>query len=116
MRQHGGTTTEDAVQSSSWQYVGMIGGLIASVGLGVGYMLHEGLISAPWQEEEKKASSGLAAFGDAGEALGFFASQLDANALTEREIEKRNASHGEPVVEVDVEVENGGVKSVDVIS
>jgi sorting and assembly machinery component 37 len=105
MRQHGGQTTEDGVESSSFQYLTVVASVIAGLGAVAGYMFHQGLISFGEGEETKeKGNGGLGAFGEAGAALGFYANQMDEQVKRQRVME-RNDSHGEPVVEVDVEVE-----------
>jgi sorting and assembly machinery component 37 len=105
MRQHGGQTTEDGVASSSLQYLTIIASVIAGLSAVAGYMFHQGLISfGDGEESKEKANGGLGAFGEAGEALGFYASQMDEQVQRQRVIE-RNDTHGEPVVEVDIEVE-----------
>jgi sorting and assembly machinery component 37 len=105
MRQHGGQTTEDGVESSSFQYLTVIASAIAGLGAVAGYMFHQGLLSFGDGEESKdKGDGGLGAFGEAGAALGFYASQMDEQVRRQRVME-RSDTHGEPVVEVDVEVE-----------
>lgn len=116
MRQHGGKTTDDAAGSSSWQYISAIGSVIAGLGLVAGYMFHQGLISSPWSEEEKESNDGgLDAFGEAGAALSVYANSMDAQVQQQRMME-RNYSHGEPVVEVDVNVDRGAVRSTETVS
>lgn len=111
MRQHGGITSPDNAQSSSWQYLGVVGSAIAGLGIVAGYMFHQGLFSLPPPEPEKQTSSGgLGAFGEAGEALGFYATQMDSEIQRQRTVES-NYTHGEPVVEVDVEVDRVDIRS-----
>lgn len=104
MRQHGGQTTDDGVESSSFQYLTVIASVVAGLGAVAGYMFHQGLISFGDGEEAKKGNGGLGAFGEAGAALGFYANQMDEQVRRQRAME-RNDSHGEPIVEIDVEVE-----------
>jgi sorting and assembly machinery component 37 len=107
MRQHGGLTTEDGVESSSFQYLTLIAGLVAGLGAVAGYMFHQGLISFGAGEEtkEKEMGGGLGALGEAGAALGFYASQMDEQVRRQRVMEEMNETHGAPVAEVDVDVE-----------
>ncbi|KAE9366759.1 hypothetical protein N431DRAFT_495164 [Stipitochalara longipes BDJ] len=107
MRQHGGLTTEDGVESSSFQYLTVIAGVIAGLGAVAGYMFHQGLISFGDGEEvkEKGNGAGLGALGEAGAALGFYASQMDEQVRRQRVMEEMNETHGVPVAEVDVDVE-----------
>ena len=107
MRQHGGLTTEDGVESSSFQYLTLIAGLVAGLGAVAGYMFHQGLISFGEGEEmrEKEMGGGLGALGEAGAALGFYASQMDEQVRRQRVMEEMNETHGAPVAEVDVDVE-----------
>jgi sorting and assembly machinery component 37 len=105
MRQHGGQTTEDGVESSSFQNITFIASLVAGLGAVAGYMFHQGLISFGEGEESKeKGNGGLGAFGEAGEALGFYASQMDEQVKRQKVVE-RNDTYGESGMEVDVEVE-----------
>ena len=79
-------------------------------------MFHQGLISSPWSEEEKESNDGgLDAFGEAGAALSVYANNMDAQVQQLRMME-RNYSHGEPVGEVDVNVDRGAVRSTDTVS
>ena len=111
MRQHGGLTTEDGVESSSFQYLTVIASVIAGLGAVAGYMFHQGLISFGEGEESKESVSdngGLGAFGEAGAALGFYASQMDEQVRRQRVMEEMNETTHVPVVEVDVELEKQG--------
>lgn len=110
MRQHGGLTTEDGVESSSFQYLTVIASVVAGLGAVVGYMFHQGLIGFGEVGEEKERGSGngnggLDALGEAGAALGFYASQMDEQVRRQRVMEEMNDTTHVPVVEVDVEVE-----------
>lgn len=105
MRQHGGQTTDDGVESSSFQYLTVIASLVAGLGAVAGYLFHQGLISfGDGEEAKEKGNGGLGAFGEAGAAMGFYASQMDERVRRQRVME-RSDSHGEPIVEVNVEVE-----------
>jgi sorting and assembly machinery component 37 len=110
MRQQGGKTPEDDAQSS-WQYIGLIGSVIAGLGLVAGYMFHEGLIPYGPPKEEQKV--GLGAFGEAGDALSFFATAMDADVERQRRMENSTRAHGEPMAEV--EVDSRGVTATDTI-
>jgi sorting and assembly machinery component 37 len=69
-------------------------------------MFHQGLISFGEGEETKKeVSGGLDALGEAGAALGFYASQMDEQVRRQRVMDEMNETHGAPVAEVDVDVE-----------
>jgi sorting and assembly machinery component 37 len=113
MRQHGGKTLDDELQGSSWQSIAAIGSIIAGLGLAVGYMFQQGLITLPSGEEaEKERNANLDAFGDAGAALSVFANQMDAEAQRQRNLESQS-THGAPVAQVDVEAGPGGVTVTD---
>jgi sorting and assembly machinery component 37 len=74
-------------------------------------MFHQGLISFGEGEESKESVSdngGLGAFGEAGAALGFYASQMDEQVRRQRVMEEMNETTHVPVVEVDVELEKQG--------
>lgn len=103
MRQHGGKTSEEE-QSSYWQTLTAVGGLIASVGIMIGYAFHTGLISvSPVEDKREEKSAGLGAFGEAGAALGLYAQQLNT-PLKQDTIHDNITTEGVSVVEVDVEV------------
>jgi len=113
MRQHGGKTLDDELQSSSWQTITVVGSIIAGLGLAVGYMFQQGIIALPSAEEpETQRKAGLDAFGDAGAALSVYANQMDAETQRQRLIERHNQS-GAPVAEVNVEAGPGGVTVTD---
>jgi len=97
MLQHGGKTPDDA--NSAWRNIATISSILASVGLLAGYLFHEGLISFP---ETGKKEKKLGDFGEAGQTLFAYANHLDGEVRKQKELEGN--SHGEPVVEVDVEV------------
>ncbi|KAH8669612.1 Tom37 C-terminal domain-containing protein [Tricladium varicosporioides] len=88
MRQHGGKTTGDEMEASSWQALTTVGSIVAGLGLAAGYMFHQGLISLPSGEEPEKTrnSTGLDAFGDAGAALSIYANSMDVEAQRQRAI------------------------------
>ncbi|TVY65676.1 Metaxin-like protein [Lachnellula suecica] len=111
MRQHGGKTLDDELQSSSWQSITAVGGIIAGLGLAVACMFQQGLIALPSSDEPVKESVGLNPFGDAGAALSVFANQLDAEAQRQRVMERH--PNGAPVAEIDVEAGPGGVTVTD---
>lgn len=113
MRQHGGKTLDDELQSSSWQSIAAIGSIVAGLGLAVGYMFQQGLISLPPAEGPVKGrNASLDAFGDAGAALSVFANQMDIEAQRQR-ISESQYQHGAPVAQVDVEAGPGGVTVTD---
>lgn len=107
MRQHGGQTLDDGVESSRWQYLSVIGSLVAGLGAVAGYMWYQGLLGLGEGREgkEKSGNGGLGALGEAGEALGFYARAMDEQVRRQRVMEEMNATHGAPVAELDVEVE-----------
>ncbi len=107
MKQHGGSGDEG--QSSSWQYLGLIGSLIAGVGLGIGYMFQQGLILLPGEEPEKPETND---FGHLGDALGFYGSRADATPQRQTTVE--STLHGQPVVEI--EIAQDTVRSTETIS
>jgi sorting and assembly machinery component 37 len=104
MREHGGKT-QDEVQSSSWQTLTLVSSLLAGAGLVVGYLFQQGLVSIGGEEKvEKEERRGLDAFGDAGAALGVYASAMDAQVQREIDMERMDGNnlHGIPVLEDDV--------------
>lgn len=109
-KQHG-KPSQNETQGTSWQYWGLAGSLITTLGLVGGYMFQQGLLSLPGEKPEKQRSVGLGAFGEAGEALGLYANQLDAAAQQQRMLEQ---SQGEPIVEI--EVERDGISSTERLS
>lgn len=109
MQQPGKMAAGDNAQSSSWQYFGLIGSVLAGMGLAVGYMFHEGLIPYGSRETE---SSGLGGLGEAGEALSFFATAMDADVERQRMMQNQTEVRGDPVVEVEVDMDRRGVTTV----
>ena len=110
MRQHGGKTSVDGTESSSWQRIATFGTILAGAGLLVGYLLQQGFLSLP-SSEDKQRKAGFGDFGEAGEALAAYANELDFEVQRQREMKKR--PHGEPVMEVDIEVERNDTRSRD---
>jgi sorting and assembly machinery component 37 len=103
MRQSGGKTPDEE-QTSSWQALTAIGSLVAGVGIAVGYALHSGLISFPLGGETRdERRNGLAAFGEAGEALGLYAQRMQAPPRSEATFHDNITAEGVPIVEVDAE-------------
>ncbi|KAH8600979.1 Tom37 C-terminal domain-containing protein [Bisporella sp. PMI_857] len=88
-------------QSSAWQVVGLVGGLIAGIGLAAGYAVQSGLISLSTTEAESESRAGLEAFGEAGAVLGAFANQMDSQVRLEKDRESGNLT-AEPVVEASI--------------
>ncbi|KAH8816434.1 Tom37 C-terminal domain-containing protein [Xylogone sp. PMI_703] len=82
-----------------------VGGVITSLGLVVGLMLHQGFISLPFSlgdnQEDKRQNTSLDDLGEAGAALAAFATQMDYEVQRQKAEEQMLA----PGVEVDVEVE-----------
>jgi len=108
MRAHGGQTTEDGVESSSFQYLTVIAGLVAGLAGVAGYLFTQGMIGFGDEtkvgETRGNGTGGLGAFGEAGAALGVYASQMDEQVRRQKMME-RNEEHGVPIAEVDIEVE-----------
>lgn len=103
MRQSGGKTLDEE-RTSSWQTLTAIGSLVAGFGIAVGYALHSGLISIPSTDDgREKRGNGLAAFGEAGEALGLYAQRIQAPPPGEPLFHDNITTEGVPIVEVDVE-------------
>jgi len=100
MRQHGGKTYEED-QSSSWQTLSLVGGLIAGVGLLAGCAFQSGLVSLTTTEAEKRKPAGLGGLGEAGAALGVYADQMDAQVRLDRPAPIENLT-AEPVIEVNL--------------
>ena len=90
-------------QSSSLPAATIAGGVIVSIGLLVGYMFHQGIISLRREEPETQRGNGLDAFGEAGAALSMYASQMDAEVQRQRILEaESNRPHTQTGVEVEV--------------
>ena len=117
MRQHGGKTPGDDGRSTSWQTIAAVASVIAGLGLAVGYMFNQGMLSFSSTEEaeQKRRSPGLGALGEAGAALSVYASQMDAEVQRQR-LQEANYTHGAPVAEVDIEVGRDGVRSIESIN
>ncbi|CZT07782.1 related to translocase of outer mitochondrial membrane complex, subunit TOM37/Metaxin 1 [Rhynchosporium agropyri] len=110
MRNHGGSAVEEE-GNGAWRYWGLLGSLVAGLGMGVGLLLHQGVISLPGEESEtKKQIRRPRDMGHLGAALGFYGNKSD---LT-RQSTIENEPHGEPVVEV--EVGGGMVRSTETVS
>ena len=114
MRQHGGKTPDSELQGSSWQNISVVGGLLASVGLFIGYAFQNGLISLPAGSTEgyHNTTGSSNDYGDAGEILGIYSNSSDI------ETRRREApdSHGMPIAEVDVELTHGGARATERVS
>ena len=90
-------------QSPSLQAATITGGVLASIGLLVGYMFHQGVISLGSEEPERQRGNGLDAFGEAGSALSLYASQMDAEVQRQRILEaESDRPHTQPGVEVGI--------------
>ncbi|KAI9055087.1 hypothetical protein LZ554_000052 [Drepanopeziza brunnea f. sp. 'monogermtubi'] len=96
-KKQGGSTRDDNVQSSSWQYFGLISSVIAGLGLGIGYLFQQGLISLPGEEPGKSKIRDLGPLGD---ALGFYGN--GTGAAIQRQTTIDDAPHADPIVEVEV--------------
>jgi sorting and assembly machinery component 37 len=114
MRQHGGKTHKSELESSSWQSISTIGSLVAGLGMGIGYLFYQGLISLPAGESNRyeNTGSGYNDFGDAGEILGIYSNKVDVETQKQEAGENR----GMPVTEVDIEFKPGGVTVTDRVS
>jgi sorting and assembly machinery component 37 len=95
-------------QNSSLQIATIAGGVLAGIGLVVGYLYHQGAISLGRDEPDTRESVGLAAFGEAGAALSQYATQMDAEVQRQKVLEaESNHPHiQQPAVEVE-SVPNG---------
>ncbi|QSZ36462.1 hypothetical protein DSL72_006341 [Monilinia vaccinii-corymbosi] len=107
-RSGGGETVRDT--SPVWRYVATVGSLVAAVGLGAGFALHQGLIQLPEnrpgkKDDESEKTQDLGDIGDAVQALFAFADQMDPSVQRQRESETRNG----PTVEVDVDLGQDGI-------
>jgi len=106
---HGGKTPKEA-QGSEWQTFTVLSSILAGVGLVAGYMFHQGIISFPGSEEPDKGKAGLGAFGEMGDMLSMYASQMDQQVYGERQLEmEMSGSQTAPIAEV--EVGSDGVRS-----
>ena len=116
-RHLGNNTTDDDTQSDLWQNVTIFGSLVAGLGLAAGYAIYTGIFSSGATQELKmeRSSPGLYDLGEAGAALSVLANQMDLNAHNEYAA-GRNSSHGEPVVEVDLDVDRGRIKTTESVS
>ncbi|KAH6720384.1 Tom37 C-terminal domain-containing protein [Leptodontidium sp. MPI-SDFR-AT-0119] len=116
MRSHSGAKMaeeEGQGSSSSWKFLGLVGSVIVGLGMGVGYLLHQGVISIPGEEPKLQTQTERPSdMGHLGEALGFYGNQTDMMAQRQRAMESE--PHGEPVVEV--EVGGGIVRSTETVS
>jgi sorting and assembly machinery component 37 len=108
--QHYQLTSKDADSgSSTWHNITLFGSLLAGIGLAAGYLLHQGILAMPSREEESKRS-GFRDYGEAGTAM----SVLLAPTNRTQQVEQ-NYAHGEPVVEVDVDLKEGNVKTTEAV-
>lgn len=115
MRQHGGKTHGDELQSSNWQTITTIGSLVAGAGLFLGLMFQQGLISLPADSESdrrKSNNAGVQDYGDAGAILGIYSNRTPAETQQQRVVEGRGA----PVAEIDVDIGPVGVTAVETVS
>jgi sorting and assembly machinery component 37 len=114
MRQHGGKTPDDDVQSPSWQSITAVGSMIAGVGLVIGYMFNQGLLSLTLTEEveKDKRTVGLGALGEAGAALSVYANEMDAEVQRQK-LQEASYTHGVSVAEVDIEVGKDSDRSIE---
>ena len=103
------TTQEQDDVGSTWQKITLFGSLVAGIGLAAGYLFHQGLLALPTADEEPRRD-GLSDYGEAGAAM----SVLLAPTNRTRQVE-RNYSHGEPVVEVDVDLKAGKVDTIEAV-
>lgn len=106
MRQHGGKTQDDEISSGSWRYAAAIGGLVAGAGGLLGYLWSQGLLGMGdgASKSTETGSSDSSPFGGAEEMLGIYAHQLNVES-EKQHLAQSNYSHGEPVSEVEIEVE-----------
>jgi len=79
------------------------GSVLASVGLLIGYMFHQGIISLGRGEPERQGNNSLDAFGEAGAALSIYADRMDAEIQRQRIVEaESHGPHTLPAVEVEL--------------
>ena len=109
MRQHGGKTSDHSAETSSWMRLVTFASVLSGAGLLIGYVLQQGLLLP--SSEDKKRTGNLEHFGEAGEALAAYARQLDFEIQGQREV--AGGPHVEPVMEVDIEVDDGFVRGRD---
>lgn len=104
------TTSAEDSTSSAWRNLAIFGSLVAGVGVAAGLLFQQGLLPLGLEEEERKDSwegGGFGSFGEAGAALSVLTGPRDA---------QRSYPHGEPVVEVDVDMDGGRVKTTESVS
>jgi sorting and assembly machinery component 37 len=90
-------------QSPTLQALTITSGVLGSIGLLIGYMFHQGIISLRAEEPERQTSNGLDAFGEAGAALSIYATQMDAEGRRQRIFEaESNSPHTQPALEVEI--------------
>ncbi|KAK6582787.1 hypothetical protein PZA11_005195 [Diplocarpon coronariae] len=80
MKPQGKETQDDDVQSS-WQYFGLIGTAIAGLGIGIGYMFQQGLVSLPGESAVKQRPNDM---GPLGEALGFYGNRAGNTSQSQK--------------------------------
>ncbi|KAL2074277.1 hypothetical protein VTL71DRAFT_8055 [Oculimacula yallundae] len=110
MKSHGASTEEE--DNSAWRYWGLVGSVIAGLGMGVGYLLHSGVISLPGEESETQRQK-PSDMGHLGEALGFYGNLNQSDTIA-RQSTIGDDPHGEPVVEV--EIGGGMVRSTETVA
>lgn len=101
--------TEKEVQSSTWRNISIFGSVVAGLGLAVSYLLHQGILALPAREDDSSRSE-IGGYGVAGAAM----SVLLAPSNRPQQVE-RNYTHGEPVVEVDIDLKEGKVKTTEAV-
>ncbi|KAG9238224.1 Tom37 C-terminal domain-containing protein [Amylocarpus encephaloides] len=108
MRQHGGKTPGEELHGSSWLSLTAIGSLVAGVGLFLGYMFHQGLISPPEREtaEKRRNDTDVNDFEDAGSILGIYSDPTPTSGRV----------HGAPEARVDVDIKPGEARITDRVS
>ncbi|PBP25275.1 hypothetical protein BUE80_DR003654 [Diplocarpon rosae] len=111
MKPHGGHAQDGDVQSPSWQYLGLIGSVIAGLGMGIGYIFQQGFVSLPGEPAEKQKQK-QNDMGPLGEALGFYGNRSDTAVQSEKTME--SPPNGVPVVEI--EVAQDTIRNTDTVS
>lgn len=101
------------VSGSAWQNLTIFGSLVAGVGLIAGIMFNQGLLSLGSAEDgrEKERMGNYGSYVPSDDALSVMAGQMDSYRGPEKDF-----SHGEPVVEVDVDIDGRRVRTTESVS
>lgn len=101
------------VSNSAWQNLTIFGSLVASVGLIAGVLFNHGFLSLSTSEsvKEEERVAGFGIYGASDDALSMMVGQMDPYRAA-----GTTYSHGEPVVEVDVDMDGRRVKTTESVS